>query len=108
MTQDKVAWYENIGHGLFSNQKEITVTADFVQSVHAADLDNDNDLDVLSASENGITLYKNDGSGHFNQSQLISTLPGSFLDTADFDGDGDLDVLSASSGLDIIAWFKNE
>jgi len=80
--------------------------------VHAADVDGDGDLDVLSASfsDNKIAWYQNDGNGAFGDQQVIST--SAFLArsvyAADLDCDGDLDVLSASTGDDKIAWYEND
>jgi len=79
--------------------------------VHAADLDGDGDVDVLSASsyDNKIAWYENEGSGHFGNQQVITTLAvnAASVYAADLDSDGDLDVLSASSGDNTIAWYEN-
>eukprot|EP00055_Hartaetosiga_balthica_P004552 m.12075 g.12075 ORF g.12075 m.12075 type:complete len:636 (+) comp3950_c0_seq1:203-2110(+) len=59
---DKIAWYENLdGNGTFSSQYIITTQADGATSVFAIDLENDGDVDVLSASynDNKIAWYKN-------------------------------------------------
>jgi hypothetical protein len=77
--------------------------------VHAADLDGDGDLDVLSASygDGKIAWYENDGTGQFGSQQVISVVdyPESVY-AADLDGDGDLDVVSVSSHN--IAWYEND
>ena len=81
-------------------------------SVYAADLDEDADLDVLSASwdDDKIAWYANDGTGRFGPQQVISTAANgaNSVYAADLDGDGDLDILSASSNDDKIAWYENE
>ena len=108
-----VAWYENMdGNGAFSDKKIITSRAFGANSVYAADLDGDNDMDVLSASrfDNTIAWYKNiDGNGAFSEKQVISGRahnPSSVY-AADLDGDNDVDVLSASFRDDTIAWYEN-
>ena len=59
--EDKIAWYENLGNGVFSAQRGISTTADAPLSVHVADLDGDGDGDVLSASadDDKIAWYEN-------------------------------------------------
>ncbi len=104
--------YENDGAGNFGEQQIITTNADGANSVYAADLDGDGDLDVLSASgfDDKIAWYENDGTGNFGTQQIITTNADAaqVVYAADLDGDGDLDVLSASVGDDKIAWYEND
>ncbi|MBK9461508.1 MAG: VCBS repeat-containing protein [Sphingobacteriales bacterium] len=76
------------------------MAADYPKSVYAADLDNDGDMDVLSASsgDDKIAWYENDGSGNFGTQQIITTDANGATSVyaADLDNDGDMDVLSAS------------
>jgi hypothetical protein len=61
---DKIAWHENLdGEGVFEKQVIIGNNARGAISVHATDLDNDGDMDVLSASfdDNKIAWYENIG-----------------------------------------------
>jgi VCBS repeat protein len=111
---DKIAWYLNDGQLIPSFTEFVIATdADLAMSVFALDLDQDDDLDVLSASraDNRITWYENDG----------ATLPGWQVHTlsndanwamsvyaADLNGDQWNDVLSASWGDDKIASYLNQ
>jgi hypothetical protein len=110
---DKIVWFENTdGTGTFSQEKLISGSVDRPQSVHAADIDNDGDPDILAASDgdNRITWYENvDGSGTFGEQKIISTeaAGANSVYTADLDGDGDQDVISASSDDNKIAWYEN-
>ena len=110
-TDDKIAWYENLGGGVFGPQQVITTAASDAWSVYAADLDGDGDIDVLSASsaDGEIAWYENLGSGSFGSQQIITSLAGAARSVyaTDLDGDGDTDVLSASYGDDKIAWYEN-
>ncbi len=91
----------------------IATTTDGAISAHAADLDGDGDIDVVSASyrDDTIAWYENtDGLGNFGPQQIISSnVDGArSIITADIDGDGDMDVLSASSFDNKIVWFEND
>ena len=91
-------------HGAsFSTQSVISTSAVTAFSVYAADIDNDGDLDVLSASDddNKVAWYENiDGSGTFSAPRIItSTAVGArSVFAGDIDNDGDMDVLSGSWG----------
>lgn len=110
---DKIAWYENIDNqGTFSEPKIITLNANYAFSVYAADIDNDNDMDVLSASwyDGKIAWYENlDGQGDFDSEQIIVAsnfgLKSSVI-AADLDGDNDIDVISTSL-TGSITWYEN-
>ena len=107
-----IAWYENLdGAGNFGTTSIIWSSHSDPTEVHAADLDGDGDMDVLSASSGDHTVawYKNDGSGGFGPPSIISTTTTGAFDviTADLDGDGDLDVLASGKAGDTIAWFEN-
>lgn len=113
---DKIAWYENLGDGDFgdinTNQNIISTDALRPQAVYAADIDDDGDLDVISASamDNKIAWYENtDGEGTFGPQQIITTnaLGARSVAVGDLDGDNDLDVVSASQDDNKIAWYEN-
>ena len=109
-----VFWIENLdGQGTFDVEKIISDDANGAIAVHAADMDGDGDIDVLSAStdDNKIAWYENtDGLGSFGAQQIITTnaLNARTVYTADIDGDGDMDVISASTTGDTVIWFKND
>ena len=113
LLDDKIAWYENTdGAGTFGPQQVVSTAADGAQSVIAADMDGDGDLDLASASQwdNKIAWYENtDGAGSFGPQQVVSTAAdGAYsVIAADIDGDGDLDLASASRDDDKIAWYQS-
>ncbi|WP_179019846.1 T9SS type A sorting domain-containing protein [Winogradskyella forsetii] len=57
---NNVAWYENLGNQTFSDRFQIAEEES--QKIELEDFDNDGDIDIVSASEDGILLYKNLGS----------------------------------------------
>ena len=89
----------------------ITNAADGVQTVFAADLDGDGDVDVISASpfDSTVAWYANDGAGNFGAPQQVDTSAAGVQSAyaADLDGDGDLDLLSASRVNDTVAYYEN-
>ncbi len=110
-----VSWFKNDGDGTFSMERLLTVEeyyASNVQTVTVGDMNNDNKIDVLSASwgDSKIAWYENYGYTNFNEEQkIISVLAigASDLHPADFDGDGDLDVVSSSAMDGRIIWYQN-
>ena len=108
-----IAWYENSdGIRKFDTHQIISRDVPGASSVFAADLDEDGDLDVLSASQNDdkIAWYENrGGTGDFGSQNVITTnaLNARSVYASDIDGDGDLDVLSASSLDAKVAWYEN-
>jgi len=113
-TDDTIAWYENKGGSPISwTTHNITTSADGAQSVYAADVDGDGDLDVLSASETDDTIawYENtEGDGSEWTPHNITTAADGAISvfSADIDGDEDIDVISASSLDNTIAWYENQ
>ena len=77
--------------------RTISSSADYAWSVYAADIDNDGDLDVLSASysDDKIAWYENDGAADpsFTARTITTSADGArSVFAADIDGDGDLDI----------------
>ena len=110
---DKVAWYENTaGNGTAWTPRTISTIAAGALSVHAADVDRDGDLDVLSASftDSKIAWYENTaGNGTAWTLITISTAAegAAWVSTADVDADGDLDALAALVVADGVVWYEN-
>lgn len=107
---DKIAWYENRGEGTFGPHQTITTDVATPTDVHAADVDRDGRLDVLSASNNDskVAWYPNTEEGGFGAQQVVNTgARPQTLRAPDIDGDGDLDVLSVDQNEDRIVWYEN-
>ena len=84
---------------------------DRAYDVFPADLDNDGDIDLLSASsyDHKIAWHENDGNQNF-VSHIITTqaIHASSVSAADLDNDGDIDVVSSSQGDLSIKWYENK
>ena len=111
--RDRISWFENLdGQGNFGLEKHITYLVQNPRSVHSADIDNDGDMDILSASvsDDKIAWYENmDGQGTFGSQQIISIEANGayFVYSSDLDNDGDIDVLSASRFDGKVVWYEN-
>jgi len=109
------AWYENAFNaqaaGNFSSQNVLTIHTSPI-SIIGADMDNDGDMDVLTASygDNTVAWIENtDGAGGAWSQHIISSSDNAAWDVypADLDNDGDLDVISASNTSNDVTWYEN-
>ena len=74
-------------------------------------MDDDGDIDVLSAStaDDKIAWYENDGNENFTEHAIATDADVAYSVYAiDVDSDGDIDVLSASRDDNKIAWYEND
>lgn len=109
---NRVSWFENTdGAGNFGNIQDITLLVDNVSQIAAGDIDNDGDIDILSATaiDDKLAWYENtDGLGTFGAQQIIVSLENAHtISVADFDGDGDLDVVGSSGLIGALSWYEN-
>ena len=110
-----IAWYENNGASTPNFTAHIISTMGGV-SVVAADLDGDQDVDVISASDDTVQWFENSGppsttttTPTFTAHVITTTVESArSVTTADLDSDSDLDVLSASSGDNTLAYYSND
>jgi hypothetical protein len=100
MSDNKVAWYENLGSGVFGPQQVVSNTAMSARSVVAADVDGDADADIISASrdDDKIAWYETflcaedcDGDGQCDGIAIIGD------PSLDWNGDGVLDTCSPAT-----------
>ena len=111
--QDEIDWWENLaGDGSQWLERGISADADSANSVHAADLDGDGDLDILAAASNADAILWWENLTGDGLSWLEHVVDGAFLGAVavyseDVDGDGDLDVLGGARVDDQIAWWEN-
>ncbi len=109
---NRVAWFENLGAGQFS-QRLIGTDAIEARDVLAVDLDGDQDLDVVVAAYGAdrVQWYQNlDGLGNFDTAQSVANQTDGVrtLDAADLDGDGHVDLVAGSWINDEVTWYRND
>lgn len=109
---DIISWYENIdGLGNFGPRNIISNIADGAHDVIGADIDNDGDMDVISASDHsGLAWYENlDGHGSFSSPKIINNIIDSSRSVVatDMDGDGDIDIVGNARQPAQIFWMEN-
>jgi FG-GAP-like repeat/Secretion system C-terminal sorting domain len=112
-TDDRITWWENVD-GIGWNWVEHRINDEFAHgasSVYTADVDEDGDMDVLSAGlDYHITWWVNvNGDGLTWDEYVIDSLAGDVrsIYAEDVDGDDDLDVLGAAYYRDEIVWWEN-
>ena len=79
-------------------------------AVAAADIDGDNDIDVLGAGWSNVIWFEADASQSFAAHELATPLSAGHYDVvaADVDGDGDQDIVVASATSDSVEWHEND
>ena len=98
------ALYHNDGDFRFSDvtkERGLDFTGLATTSVVLADVDGDRDLDLIAGTFGGpVSLFTNDGKGHFTNTTAASGLTGGYNTTtmslADVDGNGSLDLYVAT------------
>ncbi len=112
----EIAWIENNSEGEFDSLHMISTEVPTPTSIHASDVDNDGDMDLIITSwfPTDIHLLKNDGNGNFSYSQtIISKNMGDWnIDISDIDGDGDMDMICSYTylyyGISEFFWIEND
>lgn len=110
----RVAWYENniVNNTPTWTERNITTNAYGAWALHSADIDNDNDLDVIVAARFGdeILWFENDGTSlSWTRRVVVSNIDGPWSVYAeDLDQDGDLDIISAFDLENRVSWFEND
>jgi uncharacterized repeat protein (TIGR01451 family) len=113
---DQLSWYKNIGSGNFSTEQliaNLSGTNGALTSLEIADMDGDNDMDIIASSSNWtMWYYKNtNGLGAFTLVSNLIFRSNIAVYPADIDGDGDKDIVAVSSlgggAFDAVVWFEN-
>jgi len=97
-------------HFTTDSENIITTGADDVRCVFAIDIDGDEDIDILVASnrDDTVSWWENNGSESFTEHVITSNADQArSVFAIDLDGDGDIDVLVASNRDDTVSWWEN-
>jgi hypothetical protein len=101
--------FTNNGSGIFGSAATYfipgTIGAD---SVAAADINNDGNIDLIAAGPGGFTVLTNNGNGFFvtNYTVLVSNELRS-IQAVDVNGDGKPDVVAVSYSNSVVVWTNN-
>lgn len=98
------AEFSNSGQALDAN----TTTAGNTTAVTYADVDGDNDMDMIAADfAQGNRVYTNDGLGNYtNSGQNLGTRNSTSVAAGDVDGDGDTDFVIGNHGEANTVWIN--
>ncbi len=101
--------FTNNGSGEFTSEIIDDLDANFLVSVKIADINgNDDHLDFIIGTEDGVYAYMNAGNESFSQSVIddeLSNVTG--LSIGDIDGDNVDDLAVSCSGNNAIYWYEN-
>lgn len=95
----------------FSSKKTIfTVTGNnYTSSLYASDIDNDDDIDILSVFKDYDAILLHDNNNNSFTTQDISNMQYlSSINALDIDKDGDIDLLTSSDLDKGITWYEND
>ncbi len=113
---DKIVWFENLdGLGNYGTEQIIISDLGSLHGAYAADIDGDQDLDIIANQFDGffndiLWLENTDGQGNFSAPViLVDDIAIAAQNIAtDLDNDGDLDIVTAyGGGAHKIVWYAN-
>lgn len=111
---NEVSWWRNEGGDPISWTKQIiNSNISLAKSVEVADLDQDGDMDVVTASllDNSVIWWRNDGGDPIIWEKLLidnSFIGAHHVQCIDIDNDGNLDILGAGYMGNEVAWWQNK
>ncbi|MBI1833647.1 MAG: VCBS repeat-containing protein [Candidatus Andersenbacteria bacterium] len=80
-----------------------------ILGIDSADMDGDGDIDIVTAGNDGIKVYEQDGKGRETYtSKIIDDQDGIHIQIIDFNDDDNPDILVTLAGSSSVKWYKNE
>lgn len=109
VADDIVIWFNVEGTGLVWDRLPVDENFDGAFSIMVADMDGDNDLDILGAATEANTMVWWENTNGLGNSWNDHPIDEEFdspmaINVADIDGDGDPDVLGGGYNGDIVWW----
>lgn len=101
--------YENDGPLVLDTQKIVNTVSNTISWVHTADIENDGDVDIFTASNDSIHWHENTGNGIFEEEKGIKNKTWNFckfLTLQNITNDDKLDLLNC--GENYVSLFINE
>jgi len=113
----KINYYLNNGSEVFTKfDYKNEIIGSTTKTVYVADMDNDNDKDIVYISNSGngyVAIAKNDGSLSFSTNTVDNSMASPWgMYVEDIDSDGDLDIIVGTAitgtNTDKISWYEND
>ena len=111
---DTLSWHENLnGAGTSWTSHVISTAGNNPAYAFVVDMNSDSDMDVVLATEFGLSWYEADGLDasapeYFTMETVSRNVSaGDSIFAIDLDQDGDIDVLSADHDNKVISWSEN-
>lgn len=109
---DDITWWENTaGNGTTWSEHVVDGDFEYPQGVYPADMDGDNDVDIIGAAATAdeIAWWENPGDDSAWTKHTVAT---SFDEAravwgVDLDGDSDMDILAAARDGNRVTWWEN-
>lgn len=105
-----VIWFENPGSAAVWPEHTVINGLDGPGEARTCDIDEDGDIDILVASDDGVLLFFNsNGLGtSWDLQQLEASGNCRDISIDDIDGDGDIDIASLHAGSASVRWWDNQ